>query len=416
MKKKDLVIISITGLVVASGTGFYGAKAGLFDNLLKREKSKTVTAQAGHQHGAVPQKPTNGMENMPGMEKSGELPSIPNLPTINIPYDKQQMIGVQTGTAYVSSMIKLIRTVGRVSYDEKKLATINTKFDGYIEKLYVNATGEYVRRGQPVAEIYSPELLATQMEFINLLRWRNKDQATTQTYGDDVSKMLTADAGNIVEAAKQRLRLFGITEEQINEVERTGQHKRTLTIYSPAKGYVIQRQALQGTRVQPGQALFDVADLSTVWILADIYEQDLPLIHQGQKATISFPYFPGKTFVAAINYVYPTLDNTTRTAKVRFTIPNSRGIFKPQMYSDLQISIGLGDRLAVPESAIINTGTRQIVYVDLGNGDFQQRQVRTGLRADNMVQILSGLRAGEVVSTSANFLIDSEAKLKGGGG
>lgn len=414
MKKKELIIISIIGLVVLSGTGFYGAKAGLFDNLLKREKPKAVTAQAGHQHGGVPQKTTNDMANIPGMEKSGELPSIPNLPTINIPYDKQQMIGVQTGTAYVSSMIKQIRTVGRVSYDEKKLATINTKFDGYIEKLYVNATGEYVKRGQPVAEIYSPELLSTQMEFINLLRWRNKDEVTTKTYGDDISTMLTTDAGNIVEAAKQRLRLFGITDEQINEVERTGQPKRTLTIYSPAKGYVIQRQALQGTRVQPGQALFDVADLSTVWILADIYEQDLPLIHQGQKATISFPYYPGKTFVAAINYVYPTLDNTTRTAKVRFTIPNSRGIFKPQMYSDMQISIGLGDRLAVPESAIINTGTRQIVYVDMGNGNFQQRQIKTGLRADGMVQILSGLKAGEVVSTSANFLIDSEAKLKGG--
>jgi len=151
-----------------------------------------------------------------------------------------------------------------------------------------------------------------------------------------------------------------------------------------------------------------------VWILADIYEQDLSLIHEGQKAAINFPFMPEKTFVANINYVYPTLDNTTRTAKVRLTIPNPKGIFKPQMYSDIEISIGLGNKLAVPESAVINTGKREIVYVDKGNGNFQQRQVKTGQRADNTVQILSGLKAGEIVSTSANFLIDSEARLKGG--
>jgi len=398
MKKRDILIISIAGIVVVSGISIYGAHAGLF----KKEKSRTVTAQAQHQHGGIPQNPSTRME------KTEELPSVP-LPSINIPYDKQQMIGVQTGTASVSSMIKLIRTVGRVSYDEKKLATINTRFDGYIEKLYVSTTGEYVRKGQPIAEIYSPELLSTQMEFVNLLKWKN-----IPSNNDEISTMLVKDAANVVEAAKQRLKLFGISDAQIKEVERTGQPKRTLTIYSPSKGFIIQRQALQGTRVEPGQALFDVADLSTVWILADIYEQDLPLIREGQKATISFPYYPDKTFVSSISYVYPTLDNITRTAKVRFTIPNEKGIFKPQMYSDVDISIGLGSQLAVPESAVINTGTKEIVYVDKGNGDFQQRPVKTGLRANNMIQILSGLNAGEVVATSANFLIDSEARLRGG--
>lgn len=413
MKKKDIIILSAIGAILLSVTVFYFLKAGVLENLLKKDKSKTLVTET-----------QKSSANMPGMNMSNnpsELPTVTapsNLPMINIPYDKQQMIGVQTGTASVRSMLKQIRTVGRVTYDEKKLATINTKFDGYIEKLYVNATGEYVRKGQPVAEIYSPELLATQMEFINLLKWRNKDQLTTSpkdAKNDDLTEMLNADAANVIDAAKQRLRLFGITDDQINEVERTGQAKRTLTVYSPARGFVIQRQALQGTRVQPGEALFDLADLSTVWILADIYEQDLPLIREGQKATINFPYYPGKTFIASVNYVYPALDNTTRTAKVRIILPNSRGIFKPQMYSDMQISIGLGDRLAVPDSAVINTGTRQIVYVDRGNGDFQQRQVKTGLRADGMVQILSGLKIGEIVSTSANFLIDSEARLKSGG-
>lgn len=412
MNKRDLIIIVIIGLAVVSGTIIYGLQSGM----LTKAITAATMSQASHESTVAKAADSADMSSMPGMGtgNSSDLPSVPQtLPTINIPYDKQQMIGVQTGIASVSPMIKLIRTVGRVAYNEKRLATINTKFDGYIERLYVNATGEYVRRGQPVAEIYSPELLATQMEFINLLRWKNRDKSTA-SQNDDISGMLAQDASNIVEAARQRLRLFGITDRQINQIETTGQPKRTLTIYSPARGFVVQKQALQGTRVQPGQALFDVADLSTVWILADVYEQDLPLIREGQKATISFPYMPGKTFIASINYVYPALDNTTRTAKVRFTLPNPRGIFKPQMYSDMQISVGLGSQLAVPESALINTGNAQIVYVDMGNGNFQQRRVKTGLRADGMVQILGGLRAGEVVSTSANFLIDSEARLKGG--
>jgi Cu(I)/Ag(I) efflux system membrane fusion protein len=405
MNRKTIIILTVMGAIVLAGTVFY-----FLNN--RQEATKTQTEQQNTSK--QPAQSSNNMANMPGMgtPNSSELTPPTNLPTINIPYDKQQMIGVQTGTAFVQPMMKQIRTVGRVSYDEKKLATVNTKFDGYIEKLYINTTGEYVRKGQPMAEIYSPELLATQMEFINLVKWRHNDK-TTSNYKDDIDQMLSNDAQNVILAAKQRLKLFDITDKQIDAVERTGQPKRTLTVYSPINGYVIQRQALQGTRVQPGQALFDVADLSTVWILADIYEQDLPLIREGQKAAINFPYYPGKTFIATINYVYPTLDNVSRTAKARFTIPNSKGIFKPQMYSDMEISIGLGNQLAVPESAVINTGKRQIVYVDLGNGNFQQRQVKTGLRVDGMIQILSGIKAGEVVSTSANFLIDSEARLKG---
>ena len=411
MNRKTIIITSIFVVIAGVSALFL---AGFFFNKPQNTTSQTQTV---HQHGAVPQKPANNMENMSGMNRgatsSQETPQLPPLPTINIPYDKQQMIGVQTGIASVQPMMKQIRTIGRVSYDETKLATVNTKFEGYIEKLYINTTGEYVRKGQPLAEIYSPELLSTQMEFINLLKWQHKDK-TVSNYKDDIDQMLSNDAQNVISASKQRLKLFGITEQQINNIEKTEQPKRTLTVYSPVRGYVIQKQALQGTKVESGQALFDVADLSTVWILADIYEQDLPLIREGQKAAINFPYYPGKTFIATINYVYPTLDNVSRTAKARFTIPNSKGIFKPQMYSDMEISIGLGSQLAVPESAVINTGKRQIVYVDLGNGNFQQRVVKTGQRANGMIQILSGIKAGEVVSTSANFLIDSEARLKGG--
>lgn len=410
MKKKDIIILFVVGLIILSATIFFTITYALSkNNSLVKQSSQTESSSS--------------MASMPGMDmgddksssskEAQDVPPPPKFTMVNIPEDKQQIIGVQTGIASIKPMMKQIRTVGRVTYDERKLATITTKFDGYIEKLYINETGQYVRRGQAIAEIYSPELFSTQQEFVNLLKWQNKDK-TAASKGDKISDMLSQDAKNVIEASKQRLRLFGITEDQISEVERTGKVRKTLTIYSPANGFVIQKQAFQGTRVQPGQPLFDIADLSTVWVLADIYEQDLPLIREGQKATISFPYYPGKTFISSINYVYPTLDNTSRTAKVRFTIPNGKGVFKPQMYSDMDISIGLGSQLSVPDSAVINTGKKQIVYVDKGNGDFQQRIVKTGHKANGMVQILSGINAGEVVSTSANFLIDSEARLKSG--
>lgn len=411
MKRKDIIIIFIVGIIVLAGTVFFAV-----------DYSLSKHANAVNQASKTSQ--PNDMANMPGMdmsntksdtnaESSDAPPQLPNLTVINIPEDQQQMIGVQTGKASIRPMMRQIKTVGRVTYDEGKLATITTKFDGYIEKLYVNATGQYVQKGQAIAEVYSPELYSTEMEFVNLLKWQNKNK-TSASKGDEITNMLSKDASNVTEASKLRLRLLGITDDQIGEIERTGKVRKTLTLYSPARGYVIQKQTLQGARVQAGQPLFDVADLSTVWIVADIYEQDLPLISEGQKATISFPYYPGKTFVSRINYVYPTVNNTTRTAQVRFILPNAKGIFKPQMYSNMDISIGLGNQLSVPDSAVINTGKRQIVYVDKGNGNFEQRTVKTGNRANGMVQILSGLNAGEVVSTSANFLIDSEARLKGG--
>ncbi|EKE03954.1 MAG: Efflux transporter, RND family, MFP subunit [uncultured bacterium] len=409
MKKRDFIIISIIGLITISGAIIYYSKAGLISKDTKNPDNGSI-AKVAHDHNNS----LNSFEQTnqsPNTENASPSLILPELPTLEIPYDKQQLIGVKTVKASINTLDKIIRTVGRVSYDETKLTTINTKFEGYIEKLYVNYTGQYVKKGQAIAEIYSPELLSSQMEFINLLKWN--DTQTQHGSDDNLNGMLSNDAKNIAEAAKQRLRLFGVTETQIQQIEKTKQPRRTLTIYSPANGFVIQKQALEGTRIMPGQALFDIADLSTVWILADVYEQEIPLIQSGQIATVSLKYFPGKTFLAKIDYVYPVLDNVTRTAKLRFTIPNHNGILKPQMYTDIEIAVGLGDRLSVPESAVINTGTRQIVYVDMGNGNFQQRAVITGQKANGLVEIQKGLKSGEVVATSANFLIDSEARLKG---
>jgi len=287
------------------------------------------------------------------------------------------------------------------------MVTINAKFEGWIEKLYLDFTGRTVKKGDPLAEIYSPELFATQQELLNALKWKNYKK------GEGISALLTKDAETILNAARQRLRLWDITEEQIKKIEQTGQPIKTLTLYSPTSGTVIQKTAVQGMKVMPGQKLFDVVDLSSVWITADIYPHDLSAIKVGEPAVIGLSYLPGKEFFSKIEYIYPTLSGETRTAKIRFTLPNPQGRLKPQMFTDVTLKIDLGRRMTVPENAVIDTGMRQIVYVDKGEGNFEPRQIQVGLKSDNMVEVVKGLRVGEKVATSANFLIDSEAKLKG---
>jgi Cu(I)/Ag(I) efflux system membrane fusion protein len=331
-------------------------------------------------------------------------------PTVEIPLDKQQLLGVRTAPVASRRIGKTIRTVGRVEYDERKLATVTTKFEGWIEKLHADYTGKQVRKGDPVADVYSPELLATQQEFLNTIRWAK--QAGEMKEGA-VGSMLARDAEAIIEAARQRLRLWDITDEQIRAIEETGRTVRTVTLVSPVDGTVVQKAAVQGMRVMPGEKLFDIADLSTVWVTAEVYEQELPLINPGETARISLSSLPGREFSAPVEFVYPTLAGETRTIKVRFTVPNAGGRLKPQMFTNVEITAGLGTRLVVPDDAVLDTGTRQIVYVDKGDGYFEPREVKLGLRAEGYREVLSGLKKGEKVARSATFLIDSEAQLKG---
>lgn len=332
-------------------------------------------------------------------------------PAVEISLEKQRMLGVETAEAQVKSIKKTIRTVGRIEYDETGISTINTKFDGWIEKLYVDFVGRSIRKGEPLAELYSPELIATQQELINLQRWAEKNRDLKDK---DIAAMLSQDALTLIEAARQRLRLWDITDSQIRKIEETGKPIRTLTIYSPVNGYLVQKNALQGMRVMAGERLMDVADLSTVWIMADVYEYELPLVKVGSEASIGLSYFPGREFKSKVDYIYPVLSGETRTAKVRFRIPNTgKDQLKPQMYSDIYITIDLGPRLTVPSGAVIDTGTRHIVYVDKGDEYFEPREIVPGLKAEKEVEVLRGLSAGERVATSATFLIDSEAQLRG---
>jgi membrane fusion protein, copper/silver efflux system len=357
-----------------------------------------------HQHGAMSEKP-KALPKKPAAQKE---PVQEEVPTVELPKDKQQLIGLKSTTVAIRPLQKIIRTVGRLEFDERKITTINTKFEGWIEKLHINYTGSYVKSGEPLAEIYSPELLATQREFLDALKWKNSTKKDSE-----IGALLVKDAETILEGARQRLRLLDITEEQIKKIQETGRPIRTLTLYSPTNGTVVQKSAIQGMKVMPGEKLFDIVDLSSIWVLADIYEYELPLIKVGEQASISLAYLPGREFSSKIDYIYPTLAGETRTAKVRFSLPNPGGQLKPQMFTDVTLKINLGKRLVVPADAVIDTGLRQIVYVDKGEGNFEPREVSIGLRTDQMVEVIKGLRVGEKVASSANFLIDSEAKLKG---
>jgi len=403
MKKRNLVMVGFV-LIVALIAGAIAYNAMKRSQPAQQSPRADAAAPAAHQgHGGDAAPPQTGAEPAPAAPS--EEP-----PTVEISPEKQQLIGVKIAEVAVRPLQKIIRTVGRIEYDERLIATANTKIEGWIERLYVDYTGRYVSKGEPLAEIYSPDLYATQQEYLHLLQWEKQRSASNNAAGND---MLSSDSKALVEAARQRLKLWDISEAQIRKIEQSGNPVRTLTIQSPVSGYVVQKAAVKGMRVMPGEKLFDVADLSSVWVVSDIYEYELSLIKVGQTAAISLSYLPGREFTAKVDFVYPALSAETRTSKIRFSIANPGGKLKPQMFTNVEVKIPLGKKLAIPQDAVIDTGMRKIVYVDKGEGYFEPREIQTGGKAEGFIEVIQGLRAGEKVAAAANFLIDSEAKLKG---
>ncbi len=332
-------------------------------------------------------------------------PAVPGLAPVRLSMRKQQLIGVKTAPVVREPLARAIRAVGRVTYDETRLHHVHTKVAGWVEKLHANATGGVVRAGQPLLEIYSPELLASQQEYLIALRARERAAAST----------LPSAAGlgqELLSAARRRLELYDLTEEQILELERTGVARRTTTLQAPISGTIIERMATQGQRIGADTNLLDIADLSRVWVLASIYEHELPLVHEGQRATMRLAYVPGTSFEGLVTLVYPVLEAATRTASVRLSFANPALTLKPGMYADVELDVELGQRLVVPETAVTETGVRSVVFVDQGDGLFEPREVQIGLRVPERYEILAGLVEGERVLTSANFFVDSESKLK----
>lgn len=312
---------------------------------------------------------------------------------VKLTSDRQQLIGVQTGVTEMRSLGKSVRTVGRVAVDETRLYKISTKFDGYIEKLYVNVTGQEIRKGQPLFSIYSPDLLSTQQEYLLAMR-------------------AAKQSPSLLAAARQRLLLWDITPAEIRQLERTGSARKSVTIYSPTNGYVLNKIAVEGARVTPGEPLFEIANLDHVWIQADVYESELQFIRLGATATTTLSYVPGRTWKGRVTFIAPTVDPMTRTVKVRSEFDNADGALKPDMFGDVVIEQPAREVVVVPESAVLQTGTRSVVFVVKPGGTFEPREVSVGIKTDQFYEVRSGLTAGQKVVTQANFLIDSESRLK----
>lgn len=318
-----------------------------------------------------------------------------------------QNIGVKVQEAVKKRMNKVIRTNGKVDYDERRLYSVNTKVMGWVEKLYVDYTGKLVRKGEPLMELYSPELVTTQEEYLQALAYQKKLQ---QSNLDEARK----GSDELLESARRRLKYWDIPESELRALEERGTPKKTMTIYSPADGVVTDKMVRAGQNVMAGMELYRVADLSTVWVLADIYQYELPWVKLGQPVDISLSYLPGKPFRGTITYIYPYLSQETRTAKVRIEVRNSRAFeLKPDMFASVKIvSLISIDAVVVPDQAIIRSGERNIVVIALGGGYFDPREVKLGVQSEGEVQILEGVEAGEKIVVSSQFLIDSESNLK----
>jgi Cu(I)/Ag(I) efflux system membrane fusion protein len=320
-----------------------------------------------------------------------------------------QLIGVRTAVAAYYTVDRQIRTVGKVEPDETRLAFVNTKVAGWVKKLYVSYTGQNVVKGQPLLSIYSPDLVTAQDEYLLALHAK----ATPAKEGFEE---VAASQQSLIDSAKRRLLLWDITEEQITELEKSGKPKTDMTLQAPLDGIVLEKMVLEGTYVQPGMNLYRIADLSNVWIIADIYEYEAPLVKIGQEARVSLAYEPGESFSAAVVYIYPVLDPTTRTIKVRLTAKNPHLKLKPEMFANVEVTATSGKRLAIPTEAVLDSGLRKIVYVEKKPGVYEMRDVRLGVSGERYVQVLSGIQQGEKVVTSGNFLIDSESQLRAGPG
>ncbi len=424
MKRKKLIIIPIFVLgVAAAAAGFYfwrpssastpvAAKEEYYCpmhpqqrsdqpgncpicsmKLVKVEKPAASTPHAGH--GATE-------------TAAATATSSTGAPAIFIAPERQQLIGVRTVPVERRRLVREIRAVGKVAFDETRITHVHTKVAGYIEDVFVDYIGKQVRRGQPLCTIYSPELVATQEEYLLALK-------SNRTLKGSSFEWISSGSNNLLEAARRRLSLWDVSDAEIGEIEKTRTAKRALTIYSPASGVVTQRAAYHhGRYVTPEMELYTMVDLSTVWILGEVYEYELPYIRLDQHVRVDVPFAGGsRERSGRIVFVSPTLDPKTRTAEIRLEFPNPDLVLKPDMFVQVRAQANLGTELSVPLDAVLDTGAEQYVFVDKGQGYFEPRTIKVGGEAGGYYAIQSGLAIGERVVTAANFILDSESRLKG---
>ena len=348
--------------------------------------------------------PDCGMTLVPKYADEQNMARMP-AGTVSISPEKQVLAGVRTAVVARKPLVRDIRTTAQIVADETRIAHVHVKVAGFIDKVYVDFVGQLVKKGQPLFTLYSPDLVATQEEYLIAKRGES-------TLGNAPFQEISQGAQSLLQSARQRLKLWDISDDQIKELDQTGRPTKDLTFYSPITGFVTDRKVFSQTSVTPDTELYTVSDLSTVWADADIYEYEVPFVHLGQRVTLTLSYYPGKTYSGNISYVYPTVDPQTRTVKVRIQLPNPGFLLKPQMFADAQVRVDYGTKILVPGEAVLNSGTEQHVFVVHEGGLFEPRKVSVGPVVEGNAVILSGLKAGETIVVSGNFLVDSESGLK----
>ncbi|MFZ4480850.1 MAG: efflux RND transporter periplasmic adaptor subunit [Rhodoferax sp.] len=419
MKPGTAIALGVVALAAAVGAGYWLGQSGRPSPSAGAAAPVAAVAEAAKKQprllyyrnpmglpdtSPVPKKDPMGMDYIAVFEgESGDEPGAAN--QVRISADKVQKMGVRTEPVQRRSLDRTIRATGRVEPDERRIFMVAPKFEGYVERLDVSMTGQPVTKGQPLFEVYSPELVSVQREYAIAA------QGVLSLKGADSPAQL--GMARLVESSLQRLKNWDISEEQIKALVASGETKRSMTFRSPVAGIVTEKKAVQGMRFMPGEVLYQVSDLSAVWVLADVFEQDIGLVRNGAKASIRINAYPDKVFEGRVSYVYPTLKAETRTVPVRLELANPGLLLKPSMFAQIELSVfARAPVLAVPLSAVIDSGTRQIVLVQLGAGRFEPREVKLGERSDDLVAVLQGVKEGEQVVTAANFLIDAESNLK----
>jgi RND family efflux transporter MFP subunit len=390
----------------AAGSAAQGGAAGKGERKIlfyRNPMNPTVTSP-------VPAKDSMGMDYVPVYEDeargSGGGVNLPEgYATVQVGMERVQLAGIQSAPAVRETISHPVRAVGIVVPDERRVRRVQTKIEGWIEKLYTNFTGQLVTKGQPLLEIYSPELVASQREY--LLALEMHDRMKENPYPEEREM-----AAQLVQSSRRRLELFDVPQSFIAELERTKNPRRTVTLNAPVSGYVTGKEIFEGTRVMSGMDLLTVTDLSRVWIEADLYEYEAQFVRMGQTASLETVAEPGTKLKGRVAFIYPTFSPETRTLKVRFDFPNPGLRLKPQMYADVSLDLHSMTGVVIPDSALIETGVRVIAFVDAGGGSFEPREVKVGVRGNGKAQILSGVKAGEKVAVGANFLLDSESKLR----
>jgi RND family efflux transporter MFP subunit len=360
-------------------------------------------------HSDKPAEDAMGMDFIPVYEDElqGGPPAVSGRAAVTISAERRQLLGVRSEAVKKIRLAHRLRTVGRVALDERRLRHVHTKYDGYVEHLYVDYTGKLVRRGERLLSIYSPELVATQQEYLLAHRAQLR-------LADSRVRSAAQGSVDLREAARQRLLLWDIRPADIEKLERAGQVTRTLDVYADIGGYVVEKMAYQGMRVTPADTLYDIADLSHLWVMADVYEYTLPTLTLGTEGRIEVASIPGRHWKGAVTYISPTVEEKTRTIKVRLDVDNAGGELKPGMFADVFLNVDRGEGVVVPDGAVINAGDRRLVFLDRGEGRFEPREVKLGIKVNGsgLLQVLSGLSEGDRVVTAANFLLDSESSLR----